>query len=164
MKFLLLVWRRPDLLILPDQADCGRHPHQGHPRCSASQPRPTSSQPARGRAPGIPAPLSNTGQMSLLTVPSWPSWRACIQPMQHSSYVSVIYPLLEDFYKFRLHLLGNSKVSVFLFCFFSKQFTTNRKSISQYYCEVHVSNMSYATVSFVTKKCFYRMVFINYIK
>lgn len=91
MKFLLLVWRRPD------QAVCSRHPHQGHPHCSASQPGPTTSQPALGRSPGIPAPLSNTRPLSLLTIPFWPSQRACIQPLQHSSCVSVIYPLLEDF-------------------------------------------------------------------
>lgn len=96
---------------------------------------------------------------SILSFPKSPC------PAIEALQLCMICPLIRDFKKSRLHLLKSSKVFPF-FYFFSKQLATNRKSISQCYCKLHIScsNMSYATVSFVTKKCFCQMVLINKIK
>lgn len=47
-----------------------------------------ASHLSQGRAPFTPTAFSQKGQHPLFSIPVCPSWRACIQPLQHSGSVS----------------------------------------------------------------------------
>ena len=85
MRLILVVWRRPYLLIMKTWSG-------GLGQIPGSDTHPQAELHALQL-------LSHIGQVPLLAFPSCPSWRACIHPSQHSSHVTA-QRLSSSFYLF----------------------------------------------------------------